>query len=385
MIASLALGWTVIYLDRTILYPLLPVIGEEFGLSGAQRGAIASTYFAVYVALQVPSGVIGDRIGLKRVLVAMYLIAGIGVLAVGSLSASYPVLLVFIALHAFGAGAYYSTSYGITVSTVPASRRGISAAIVTSGMAAGLALGLVLGGVLFELWQAWRVPFRVMAVPTMAMALLFIAVIPARTKAPPRAKGSGLATVLANRDLIALSMVGFFATWSQWVVLTWAPSFLYNERGLDLKQSGLYTAVVALPTIVGALAWGRLSDRVGRRRVFVALLPVCALALVGIGLVHGRLGLMASLGLFGLTGALSLNPLMVSWAGDLALHSSRATIGTAIAVMNAFGIASSIVAPIVSGRLLDLTGSLESAFFLAAGFSLVAFLLCWLPREVARP
>jgi MFS family permease len=147
----LALGWVFLYLDRTTLYPLLPVIGAEFRLSGVQQGAIASLYFLVYVAMQVPSGLLGDRFGLKRVLMVMYTLAGLGVVGVGLLARSYPLLLLFVAVHAVGAGAYYSTSYGITVSSVSPQRRGLASAIVTVGMASGMALGLALPGVLYDL------------------------------------------------------------------------------------------------------------------------------------------------------------------------------------------------------------------------------------------
>ena len=75
-VGSLALGWAVLYLDRSILFPLLPVIGDEFELSGTQRGAITSAYFVAYVAMQLPSGLLGDRLGLKRVVVGMYLLIG---------------------------------------------------------------------------------------------------------------------------------------------------------------------------------------------------------------------------------------------------------------------------------------------------------------------
>ena len=76
IVAVFCLGWAIIYADRTALFPLLPVIGGEMGLSAVQAGAIASAYFLAYVVVQPFVGVIGDRLGLKRVLVAMVLVAG---------------------------------------------------------------------------------------------------------------------------------------------------------------------------------------------------------------------------------------------------------------------------------------------------------------------
>ena len=66
IVASLALGWAVLYLDRSVLFPLLPAIGDEFYLTGTQRGAITNCYFITYVLMQIPTGVLGDRLGLTR-------------------------------------------------------------------------------------------------------------------------------------------------------------------------------------------------------------------------------------------------------------------------------------------------------------------------------
>ena len=98
IVAILALGWAVLYLDRSILFPLLPVIADEFSLTGVQRGVIASVYFAAYVIMQTPSGVLGDRLGLKNVVAGMYVLIGLGLLGIGGLSVSYALLLGFMAI-----------------------------------------------------------------------------------------------------------------------------------------------------------------------------------------------------------------------------------------------------------------------------------------------
>ncbi|GBD10499.1 putative sulfoacetate transporter SauU [bacterium HR23] len=379
-VLTLALGWVFIYLDRTTLYPLLPVIGKEFRLTGTQQGAIASAYFFTYVALQMPSGVLGDRFGLKRVLMAMYALAGLGMLAIGLLARSYPLLLVFVALHAVGAGAYYSTSYGITVSSVTPERRGVSSAIVTVGMASGLALGLSLPPLLYQAMGSWRGPFVLLGFCTLALLPMFWVGVQGR---PMSAGPAGsLGRLFRHRGLVLLGIASFFILWSQWVTLTWAPSFLYQERGLNLRQAGLYSAVVALPGVVGALTWGRLSDRLGRRRLLGVLLPFTVASLVGVALLRQPALLALALGGFGLTGALALNPLIVSWAGDMALKRPDLGVGTAIAGINALAVGSSIVAPVVSGRILDITGSLEGAFFLGALCVAVGWAILWaVPEE----
>ena len=76
VVISLAIGALFMYADRTVLYPMLEVIAAEFKLGGTATGFITSTYFLLYVLMQVPAGLLGDAFGLKGVLMGFYLLGG---------------------------------------------------------------------------------------------------------------------------------------------------------------------------------------------------------------------------------------------------------------------------------------------------------------------
>lgn len=97
LLTALCMGWTLLYADRTALYPLLSVIGEDFNLSSTQVGTITSSYFMVYVAMQIPSGILADRIDKKRFLMFTFFIAGVALLGFGLFARSY-LLLLFLLL-----------------------------------------------------------------------------------------------------------------------------------------------------------------------------------------------------------------------------------------------------------------------------------------------
>ncbi len=372
IVAALALGWAVLYMDRSILFPLLPVIADDFRLTGVQRGAIASVYFVTYVLMQVPSGVLGDRFGLKNVVTAMYLIIGLGLLGIGVFSLSYGLLLVFIAVQGFGAGAFYPGSYGITISTVPPHRRGISSAVVTAGMATGSALGLTFSGTLYELAGTWRGPYLFLLGPTLLMALALWALI-GRVPRAPKGQG-GFRYLLGNRDLLALSVANFFSLYAYFVVFTWGPSLLVEERGVSVSRAGLYTALVAVCSFAGALTWGRLSDRFGRKPLTLLMFAMAGAMASLVTSVQSTPLLLVILGVYGFFGTLAWNPVLVAWVGDHTFASGRVGMGTVMGVMNAIGIASAFVAPVVSGWTRDMGGSLAWAFYLAALAYLVAML-----------
>lgn len=63
------LGWIFMYADRTVLNPVMGELEKEFGLSGTQLGILNSVFYFSYALLQVPAGILGDKIGKKKVLV----------------------------------------------------------------------------------------------------------------------------------------------------------------------------------------------------------------------------------------------------------------------------------------------------------------------------
>lgn len=60
------LGWVFMYADRTVLNPVMGELEKEFGLSGTQLGVLNSVFYFSYALLQVPAGILGDKIGKKK-------------------------------------------------------------------------------------------------------------------------------------------------------------------------------------------------------------------------------------------------------------------------------------------------------------------------------
>lgn len=373
------MGWAVIYADRTALYPLLPAIANDLHLSGAQAGGIASAYFLAYIAVQPLAGVLGDRVGLKRVLVAMVLLAGLGLLGLALFANSYWLLLLFMALHGAGAGVYYPAAYSITLYTVPPERRGLSSALINSGMSLGLALGLMAAGPLYLVTASWRAPYTVMALPTLGLALLFtLAVRPV----PVQSQSAwGTWQIVRDPTLLCLNAIGFCSLYGFWVAVTWGPTFFQTERGLSLSASGLYTAIIALVALPAGLVTGRLSDMIGRKALSLLLLPLAAVAILALALVGSVESMVAALVIYGLVGKLALDPVILSWVGDRVLATQPQAMGAAVGIFSFSAMSSAVIAPVVSGWLKDMTGSLVAAFYLGAGIVLAGVFFAVVARE----
>ncbi len=377
MLYSLMLGWALLYADRTSMYPLLSVIGNRLGISSALAGSITSAYFLTYVLMQIPSGFAGDRWGLRRVLLVMFGVAGIGIIGLGLFGTSYASLLVFSALHGLGAGAYYPACYGTMLSVVPPERRGFSSGLIGVGMAFGILGGMTVSGPVFEWSGSFRTPFLLLGIPTLCMLPVFFRYIPG-TKAGVQPSRLEYLRLFRDPDIWKINLATFASLYGFWVAVTWGPTFLKAERNFSLSQAGLYTGLVALSAIPAGILWGRLSDRIGRRRVAVFVLPASAVALFLITVVSSTPAIIASFLLFGVFANSAFVPTMVSWIGDIVSARYPGSMGAAIGFFNGFVMSSAIFAPIVSGVLRDITSSLVPAIHTGCGIILLGTVLLFL-------
>ena len=378
-----AIGWAFVFINRTALYPLLPIVRTQFNLTNAQAGLITSSYYLFYVLLQIPAGVAGDRFGHKRILVVTYALSGLGVLAFGLLGTSYVGLLATTVLYGGAAGGFHPMAFSLTMRSVPQRERGLATAFINSGSAVGLVVGLSMAGPLFLMMGNWHLVFIGLAVPTLLLSLLFA--LNVRPSLPEKGETHPQVALLRNRNLVFIYMASFCSLYAFATAVVWGPTYFQTERGLGLAVSGAFTAIVALGGIPAGLYFSRLSDRWGRKPFAIALMPLAGLALAGVALVHG-LGFNILLMLvYGATGKLAWEPIAVAWTGDHVNMSNPRSIGAALALFGTIGMTSSVIAPVVGGWIRDQTGSLVGAFILAGALLAIGGLLMTGPRETVAP
>jgi len=173
---------------------------------------------------------------------------------------------------------------------------------------------------------------------------------------------SSMVSVLKNRDMQALMMALLFAGGTGFAYTTWIPKFLIDTRGMSLIEGGLVVSAISLSSIPGNVLSGLLTDRLGSKK------------LVGtIGLVVHFFGMVILIFLSGnfTLPLLILTALMVGISFSL-FWVSVYTMGTEIyparmaglaaGTLNTFTFVSSIAYPIITGRMIDLTGSYALAF-----------------------
>lgn len=364
------LGWIFMYADRTILNPVMKNIQSEFGLSKSDLGLISSVFFLSYAAMQIPAGVLGDKIGRKIVLVPGFLLFGIFT-GVSGMMKSFNSFLFARFLTGIGEGTYYGPQYALSSEAIPQKYRSLGSAIINSGMAFGISLGFLASSyITLDLGMSWQTPFYIFAAPTIITGLLIWWVVkegkrnqPVGTTAEVTQKVS-VASLFKNRNLLMTYIMVFCSLYGFFMILTWLPYYLQTERGIQGSQIGIISSLVPWASIPGALFFSYVSDRIGRRKPLAFILvPLAAISICATVYIQDYNMLLAALVFYGLTGKLALDPVLVAFVAD---NAPKNGYSTAFGVYNFVGMSSSILAPFITGYIADVTGTLTAGFYISA-------------------
>lgn len=383
VVALFFVGWILMYATRTIFNPIMGIIGENFGLSNTQLGLANSIFFLTYAIAQVPFGVIGDKIGRKLVITIGFLIMGVMTYFSG-LATTFVMFLVIRAMAGIGQGAYYGPQYALSTESIPKSKLTLGTAIINSGMAFGTSGGYLLSSKLvLENGEHWSRPFFIMAIPTIIVAILFYTLLKEKVIRPEdEAKvvetdevGNKVSfkSIISNKNLLAAFILCFTSIYANFVIITWLPSFLIAERGFAGTSVGFISSLVPWASIPGALIFARFADKSGSTKKLVYLLvPLAILSVFSIAFVTNRTLLIAVLILYGLTGKLALDPIVVAYVTK---NAPKGSLSTTLSAYNFIGMSGSILAPYITGFLADTVGSMKIGFYLACILQVIGLIV----------
>lgn len=249
------------YLDRQVLYSLLPLIQTDLSLSDAQAGGLASAFMLVYMFAAPPIGYWADKTGRK-----FWITAGVflwsAATSLSGLASSYASLFWARAAVGIGESCYGTVSPSLVAEQFPPSRRGRVLALFSMAIPVGSALGYIAGGFLGQLW-GWRHAFLAVGIPGLALAALTTQMRPAA----PAASGGSSAPFSSYFKLFSIpsflfvTLAGAAMTFALGGFAVWMPSFFHRQWGLSVGQAGtLFGGITVLSGILGSLTGGWISD-----------------------------------------------------------------------------------------------------------------------------
>jgi EmrB/QacA subfamily drug resistance transporter len=237
MLGVTSLSVVVVGLDLTVLNIALPAISAALHAGTADLQWIVDAYSLAFAAVMLPAGLLGDRLGRKRLL-----LAGLAVFLAASvwcaLSVSAGELVAARALMGLGAAIVFPLSLAVVSAAFNDADRPRAIGILTAAVAAGLPLGPVLGGVLLQHFS-WNSVFWI-NVPAVCLTLAAGVVLLPESRnpaAPPLDAPGALLSAAAVTSLVWGVINGPEHGWAApgtWVLLAGSPillaAFLVRER-----------------------------------------------------------------------------------------------------------------------------------------------------------
>lgn len=386
LVAVFTLGWLVIYAARTILNPIMGNIKAEFTLDNAQLGLIMSLFFIGYTVTQIPSGIMGDKIGRKKILVPSFLVFGIFMVITG-LMPSYFLFVIAWVIVGLAQGMFYGPQYALSSEAIPEKNITLGSALINSGMAFGTSIGYFISSIsVSEVGMSWRIPFYIMAVPILIIAFLMYRIIKERPRKQVQQDENiapfKMSSLFKNRNLILAYIIIFCSIYGFFMIITWLPYYLESERGINGAQVAFVASLVPWAAIPGSLFFSWLSDKLGRRKpVLMIMLPLAFIFTASIVFFDNLVILYIALIGYGIVGKISTNPVLIAVVAD---NAPKSALGTSFSVYNFIGMTASILAPYITGFLTDLTGSMAIGFYLAALLLVVGLVAALMLKEKGK-
>jgi MFS transporter, FSR family, fosmidomycin resistance protein len=372
----ITIGHALTHWYPATFYLLLPLIGNELGLSYVQIGSILTTQAVCGAISNIPGGLIVDSVGRKGLLMAISLFwIGAPYLLMG-FSYDYWLLLTCAALVGIGNNLWHPTAIPLLAQHFP-DRKGLAVSIHGMGGNVGDAVAPFVAGALLA-YLTWRQVVIVNVIPGIAMSLLLLVLLggmqskpratPEGTKETKRDKRTfgdvlrDFRALLTNRVLIFLCASSVFRSMTHGGLMAFLP--LYLARELNYSPLWIGAAMAALQTagFVAAPISGHLSDTMGRRQIIMSSMAVTAVIIVFMimaGQSSAFVFFIAFLGFF----FFSIRAVLQAWL----LDATPANMGgSSIGLLFAIQSLGSSIGPLVCGMIADSYGLLATFYFLVA-------------------
>jgi MFS family permease len=358
------------YVDRGNLATAAPLIQVQLHLTATELGTLLSAFYYSYVLMLAPVGWLGERFGAHRVLGIGVAIWSLATLLTG-FATSFGTLLLLRLLLGVGESASFPCSAKLVAVAVEPARIGMANGFTAFSYLVGPALGTVVGGTLMSHF-GWRAVFVLFG----ALSLLWlwpwrrVRVVAPAAHARNGTAAPSFGRILRERALWGASLGHFASNYGFYFILAWLPLYLVNVRGFSMQSMAAIAGSAYLVNAAAALVAGWMIDAWIRSGRSASVIYKSAMALNHIICVVALIG-VAVLPLAGSLACLFACEIVlgISSPGIYAIAQIMAgpnATGRWVGVQNCCGNMAGIVAPQLTGILVDATGSFTSAFILAA-------------------
>ncbi len=341
------MGWISIYLARSVLPPVLPVLTEEFSLSHAQSGLLETAYLIGYIISKVPAGELSRRFGAKKVLAGSMVGYGASTLLTSSAQGFSHIFMLrflvglFQGVHLPVANALLSDRFG--------SRQGRAIGFNESGANVGNTLAFPVAVSFLSVW-GWRAAFIALSLPAFLLAAATLALMREEESDAPEASNGDLWEY--SRILIPLALSHATYNLVLRTTFTFMPSFLVEYRGMAITAAGYLAMVLPFAGIFSKMGSGFILERLGPKTSISGATALSAVFMAGLVRTPGGPWVGLNLLILGLV-LYSFSPIIYS-STTSSLPSGLKPVGLGVVTM--FGNLIGALSTSAVGALIDSSG-----------------------------
>lgn len=381
VVPLLALAVFINYVDRGNLATAGPLIKDQLKLTGTQFGILTSAFFWSYVPGQLVAGWLSERVNAYRTLALGLGIWSLATILAG-LASGFVVLIALRMMLGLGESAAFPCSSKLLAHHLPEKKLGTANGLIATGLALGPAFGTFVGGMLMAR-LGWRAVFFFFGFVSLLWLVPWLAATRHASRLASNTvqeKEPSYFAILARREAWGACLGHFCANYTFYFVISWLPLYLVKTRGFSLPEMAEIGGMIYVVYAAGSFATGWIADiwmhqgasgNLVRKTMMVASCVGIAIAMLG-GALGGPTVSVASLFLAGFAfgpGTATIYAVGQTLAGPRAA-------GKWIAMQNCIGNSAGILAPLITGVLVDRTGQFTWAFALACAVA-IAGLACW--------
>lgn len=390
----------ITYLDRVCISVAGPRMQEALHIGPVAWGWITGVFTISYAAFEIPSGVLGDRIGPRRVLTRIVLWWSGFTSLTGLVSGYYPLLVTRFLFGAGEAGAYPNASV-VVARWFPVPERGRAFGITLMAAQIGGAIAPLLV-VPIQARYGWRASFYMFGILGVLWSGIWYWWFRDSPAEKPGVSQSELeetrgltarghqklpwGVALRSKNFWVIMIVALCYVYTFYFFQSWFHTYLVKARGYkenDLLLSSLPFFVAACANLSGGLVSNTLVKRIGLRwgrcGIGVVSLTISGLCAIAVMFTHHQIGTMILLS-FVYAGITFQQPMMFAVCLDVGGKYAGAMVGA----MNTASQIGSFLSSLVFGYIVDGYGSYDLPFVPMAALLLTGAWL-WLKVDPAQP
>ena len=281
-----SLGWMLDSMDVMLYSMVLAHLMRDFKMTEGAAGLMASLTLASSAVGGAIFGILADRVGRSRALMASILVYSVFTAACG-MAGNMIQLAVYRVLLGLGMGGEWACGAALVAETWPSRHRGKAMGVMQSAWAIGYGLAAAITALLLPRF-GWRAVFFTGVAPALITFWIRRYVPEPEIWEQSRDRGGSILGGLRSlwggeykRHLIVTTLANAGTMFAWWGLFTWIPPYLSlplsrGGAGLDIVKTSTWIILMQVGMWLGYVSFGFISDWIGRKRTYVTYILVAA-------------------------------------------------------------------------------------------------------------